>query len=157
MGMLVDLLTPLSAWHWLAVALILLGIEMAVGTFDLLWVSVAAFITAAFSAFVPGLSDDWQIQLVLFFAVSVALVALGRTVFAGLRHVANEHPTLNKRMDSLIGRRGEVAADFSSGIGRVRIGDTEWSAEGVDGANFNAGDAIIVDGTESTTVKVRAA
>lgn len=157
MSALIDLLTPLTAWHWLALALILLGVEMAVGTFDLLWVSIAAFASAAFTAFLPGLSEDWQVQLVFFFAVSVALVALGRTVFSGLRSAADEHPTLNKRMHSLIGRRGEVASDFSAGMGRVRIGDTEWSAEGAGGVDFNIGDAVIVDATEGNIVKVRAA
>ena len=60
-------------------------------------------------------------------------------------------------MNSLIGKRGQVASDFSAGMGRVRIGDTEWSAEGVDGANFVSGDAVIVDSTDGTIVKVRAA
>jgi len=42
----IDFFTPLQAWHWIGLALILLGIELALGTFDLLWISAAAFATS---------------------------------------------------------------------------------------------------------------
>ncbi len=157
MDMMTEVLLPLTAWHWLALALVLLGLEVAIGTFDLLWVSVAAFATAAFHAFLPGLAGDWKVQVLFFFAASIVLIALGRTVFSGLRRVADEHPTLNKRMHSLIGRRGTIAHDFQSGAGRVKIGDTEWSAESVDGADYASGQAVIVEETEGNSVRVRLA
>jgi len=150
-------LWPLTAWHWLAIGLLMFGIEMMTGTFDLLMVSLAAWATAAFAAFAPAAMATWQGQLVFFGIASVGLIILGRTVFAGLRGAVEEHPTLNKRMASLIGKRGLVASDFSAGQGKVKIGDTEWMAEAVDGADFAAGQTIIVESAESTVVKVRAA
>lgn len=157
MASLIELLTPFSYWHWLGIALVLLGIEAATGTFDLLWVSVAGFVTAAFTAFMPGLAGDWRVQFLFFFIASVVLIILGRTVFSGLRRVADEHPTLNKRMNSLVGQRGTVAGAFQSGLGRVKIGDTEWSAESVDGFDYAGGEAVIVDSVHGNAVKVRAA
>ena len=41
-----DILTwPPNYWHWLALALVLFSIEMMTGTWDLLWVSIAAALT----------------------------------------------------------------------------------------------------------------
>ncbi|MEO0982165.1 MAG: NfeD family protein [Pseudomonadota bacterium] len=158
MDTFVGFLTTMTPLHWVALGLVLFGVEMALGTFDLLWIAVAAFATALASAFAPFGLGDWQGQLTLFAAASVALVILGRTVFAGLRRVANFHPTLNKRMDSLIGRTGVVASDFTGGAGRVKLGDTEWGAEAIEGVGaLRAGDTVVVESTRSTTLKVRRA
>ena len=151
-----DLLLPLTVWHWLAIALILFGIEMAFGTFDLLFVSLAAFGTAAFAAFGPAPLNGWEGQLAVFAAASTGLVVLGRTVFAGMRRVVGEHPTLNRRMESLIGERAAVTRSFQAGTGRVKIGDTEWLAESVDGTNYGIGDTVTVEAHRSTKVIVKA-
>jgi len=152
-----EFLADLNMWHWLAFGLLLFGIEMMTGTFDLLMIAIAAFATAVFEQFAPGSISGWQGQLVFFGVASVALIILGRTVFAGMRQNADEHPTLNKRMNSLIGQRGTVSTTFAAGQGKVRIGDTEWLAESVDGTDIADGATIVVEGAESTTVRVRAA
>lgn len=152
-----DLLWPVTFWHWLALGLILLSIEMAVGTFDLLWVAIAAGITAIFAAIAPAGLGEWQGQLILFAIAAASLVILGRTVFASMRQNVSEHPTLNKRMSRTIGQRGIVMSDFTGGSGRVKLGDTEWSAETVDGSNPGAGTGIIVEATAGNELKVRLA
>ena len=38
--------SELTFWHWLVLGLILFGIEMMTGTFDLLMVAIAAWLTA---------------------------------------------------------------------------------------------------------------
>ena len=59
MESLMDLtLWPPTAWHWLALGLLLLTVEMMTGTWDLLWVSIAAGLTSAYAAIAPdGLAD----------------------------------------------------------------------------------------------------
>lgn len=150
-------LWPLSAWHWLAIALFLFSIEMMTGTWDLLWVSIAAAFTSAFAAFAPSSIAGWEGQLVFFTIATVCLFILGRTVFRSMRKNVEEHPTLNKRMAGTIGQHGVVAADFSGGLGRVKLGDTEWSAQSVDGGNLASGSAVIVAETEGNVLKVRPA
>ncbi len=157
MDTLTALMWPISAWHWLAIGLILLSIEMMVGTFDLLWIAIAAGITAIFAAIAPAGLSDWQGQLIFFGIAAIGLVVLGRTVFAGMREIANEHPTLNKRMRRTIGQRGVAMADFSDGSGRVRLGDTDWSAETVDGSNPLEGAAVEVAETAGNVLRVRPA
>lgn len=146
---------PLSAWHWLALGLILLCIEMVAGTFDLLWVAIAAGLTSAFTAFAPEAVTAWQGQLIFFAIASTALFFVGRTLFRNMHENIEEHPTLNKRMAGTVGKRGTVSQDFVDGQGRVKIGDTVWTASSVDGSDLKTGSGIQVEATEGNTVKVR--
>lgn len=150
-------LWPPTAWHWLAIALVLFSIEMMTGTWDLLWVSIAAAFTSAFAAFAPAGIAGWEGQLIVFAIATVILFIMGRTLFRRMREDVEEHPTLNKRMAGTLGQRGVVADDFTGGLGRVKLGDTVWSAESVDGANLASGTAVIVEATEGTVLKVRLA
>ena len=155
--MLEELFTHLTVWHWLALGLMLFGIEMMTGTFDLLMISIAAWITAAFAWLAPDSLATWQGQVLFFGAASVALFVVGRTVLSGMRKTTPEHPTLNKRMDSLVGQRGVATSDFTNaGQGRVKIGDTVWGAEIVDGSEIiHTGDVIVVEGARMNTALVR--
>jgi hypothetical protein len=72
--MLEELFTHLTVWHWLALGLMLFGIEMMTGTFDLLMISIAAWLTAAFAWLAPDSLATWQGQVLFFGAASVALV-----------------------------------------------------------------------------------
>jgi hypothetical protein len=150
-------LWPPTAWHWLALALILFSIEMMTGTWDLLWVSIAAAFTSAFAAFAPSEIAGWEGQLVFFAITTVILLMAGRTLFRSMRENVEEHPTLNKRMAGTLGQRGVVAENFSGGLGRVKLGDTVWSAQSMDGANLASGSAVIVEETDGTVLKVRSA
>ena len=152
---MLEILSNLNIWHWMIFGLVLLGIEMLTGTFDLLMISFAAFLTGFFEQFAPGDITTWQGQMIFFGVASVALFVVGRTVLSGMRATSPEHPTLNKRMNSLVGQRGQVTQAFSAGQGRVKIGDTEWLAESMDGTDFSEGVAIVVEAAESTKVRVR--
>ena len=109
-------LWPPTAWHWLALALILFSIEMMTGTWDLLWVSIAAAVTSAFAAFAPSSIAGWEGQLIFFAVATVVLFIVGRTLFKSMRESIEEHPTLNKRMAGTLGQRGVVADDFAGGL-----------------------------------------
>ncbi|NQY14086.1 MAG: NfeD family protein [Henriciella sp.] len=150
-------LWPPNAWRWLALALILFSIEMMTGTWDLLWISIAAAFTSAFAAFAPSGIAGWEGQLLFFAIATVILFIMGRTLFRRMREDVEEHPTLNKRMAGTLGQRGVVADDFSGGLGRVKLGDTVWSAQSTDGANLASGVPVIVEATEGTVLKVRPA
>lgn len=154
-----QIFSELTVWHWVALGLILFGIEMMTGTFDLLMIAIAAWSTSLFTFFGPSSMTDWQGQVLFFGAASVALFVLGRTVLSGMRKSTPEHPTLNKRMESLVGLRGVATSDFTvAGQGRVKIGDTEWGAESVEGsAPVVSGDPIVVEGARMNTALVRKA
>ena len=48
-----QMLSEITWWHWLVFALILFGVEMVTGTFDLLMASIAAGVTAIFASVAP--------------------------------------------------------------------------------------------------------
>ena len=156
METIIAYLTPFQAWHWFALALILLGFELALGTIDLLWISAAALLTALFKAVVPAPIDGIEGQLLFFALASIGLLVLGRTVFGGWRYQESDKPMLNKRMESMVGMQALVTTAFAAGTGRVKIGDTEWLAHAVEGGDFAKGETVIIKDVEATAVKVAA-
>lgn len=151
------LLNELTWWHWVALGLVLFGIEMMTGTFDLLMISIAAWLTALFAGLAPEGVAGWTGQMAVFGIAAVALVAGGR-LFLSRRGPPPEHPTLNKRMAGLVGQHGQATKDFVAGTGQVRIGDTVWGAEAVPGEPpVLAGDTVVVSATDGNTAIVRKA
>ena len=148
-------LDGLTVWHWVGLGIILLAIEVAVGTFDLLWVSVGAFLTALFAVLVPLPAGGWQGQMVFFGLAAIAFVISGRTLFKGLRRSQTSHPHLNDRLANMVGQQGEAATAFIDKRGKVKVGDTVWLAAQADAATITLGDAIVVTGSEGGVLMVR--
>jgi membrane protein implicated in regulation of membrane protease activity len=152
MDSLVSVLSQLQAWHWLALALILLVAEIATGTTHLLWPAAAAFVLAVVRLF---FAMDWAPQVALFGVLTLVLTLTGRHYVKGgwLKHGANEQ--LNDRSAQLVGQRGITEAPFEAGVGRVKVGDTVWlaRAEGALGAN----QLVEIVAAEGTTLTVKAA
>lgn len=157
MDAIVGFLSGLTVWHWLGLGIVLISIEVAVGTFDLLWVSAGAFLTGLFALIVPPPLGGWEGQLTFFGVIAIAFVISGRTLFKGLRTRSTTHPNLNDRLASMVGQRGEAFTTFDQGAGKVKIGDTVWLAKQSDDTVIVEGDAIVVTGSEAGVVKVRLA
>lgn len=157
MEALIGFLESFTVWHWLGIGIVLLTLEVAVGTFDLLWVSIGAFATALFALIVPEPLGGWQGQLTFFGVMALAFVVSGRTLFKGLRNRASTHPNLNDRVAKLIGEHGEAATDFDDGRGKVKIGDSVWLAQQTGHATIVEGDKVVVAGADGTTLKVKPA
>lgn len=153
MAGLIGFFEGLTVWHWVGLGIILMTIEVAVGTFDLLWVSVGAFLTALFALIVPVPAGGWQGQMVFFGVMAIAFVISGRTLFRGLRAGPTTHPHLNDRLAAMVGQHGEAATMFEDRRGKVKVGDTVWLAEG--DAAIHEGDRIIVTGSAKGLLKVR--
>lgn len=150
------LLSDLTVWHWVGLALILIAIEMMLGTFDLLWVSIAAAVAALFTGFAPEAWTSWTNQIIVFAVMSCILVILGRTMFADARNAKNtSHPTLNARGERMVGKRAIVAGEFSAGVGRVKFGDTEWRAEASEDHMFSVGQEVEITAASGSTVTIK--
>jgi membrane protein implicated in regulation of membrane protease activity len=154
---LIGFFEGLTVWHWVGIGIVLMTIEVAVGTFDLLWVSIGAFLTALFALVVPLPAGGWQGQMVFFGIMAIAFVISGRTLFKGLRQRTTTHPNLNDRLANMIGQRGEAATSFDGGEGKVKVGDTLWLAKQADDTVIVEGDQVIIAGADGTTLKVRLA
>jgi membrane protein implicated in regulation of membrane protease activity len=155
MDALVGFLGGLTVWHWLGLGIVLISIEVAVGTFDLLWVSAGAFLTSLFALIVPPPLGGWEGQLTFFGIVAVAFVISGRTIFKGLRTRSTSHPNLNDRFANMVGQRGEAASNFDLGRGKVKLGDTVWLAKQSDDTVIVEGDMVVVTGSAEGMITVR--
>ena len=84
-------------WYWLVLGPVLGVIEIAAPAMVCIWLAGAALGTAAISWIAPGLA--WEHQALIFAALAIAGVALGRIVFAPTRSPPT-HSSLNRRAES---------------------------------------------------------
>ncbi len=115
-----------SGWLWAIGGVLLLIAEVMAPGFFLVFIGAAAVATGLFTVlFDLGLSA----QLGLFALYSLVAVLAGRRWY-GEPDGASADPLLNDRTARLIGRSFEVVTAIDEHDGRVRVGDSEWSARG---------------------------
>ena len=135
-------------WHWLVVAALFAVIEVAVPAMVCIWLAAAALGVAAIAWLAPSLA--WEYQALIFAALAVASVALGRMAFAPTRSINNEGH-LNRRAESYVGRMFTLEGAIVDGRGRLRVDDTVWLVEGPD---LPAGTRVRVTGAANTLLRV---
>lgn len=134
----------IDAWVWWLIGAAALGIPLvltAMPEFGMLSVgAVAGAVTA-------GLGGGTVLQVVVFAAVSVALIAVVRPVAA--RHRA-QRPELATGVEALKGRTAVVLERVDASGGRIKLAGEIWSARALDTAqSFEAGrevDVVEIDG-----------
>ncbi|AYM13183.1 MULTISPECIES: NfeD family protein [Rhizobium/Agrobacterium group] len=130
--MLQRLATELGPWSWWIAGFILLAAELVAPGVFLIWIGIAALVIGALSLlFWDAAFWAWQLQLVLFAALSIAFALLGRKYF-GKNREASDEPFLNQREASLVGRTATLQEPVVEGRGRIRLDDTWWSVNGED-------------------------
>ena len=115
-------------WAWLILAAALATAEVLVPGFFLIWFALAAFATGLIALFLPV---PVAIQLVLFALFAVVSVYAGRRWFK-LNPIESADPKLNDRGARMVGAIVTVVEAIEAGGGRVKIGDSVWSAKGPD-------------------------
>jgi membrane protein implicated in regulation of membrane protease activity len=137
-------------WLWLIGGLLLLMAELIAPGVFLLFIGAAAMITGLFVLlFGLGLAPS----LALFALYTAVAVMIGRKIY-GNRAVDSPDPMLNDRSARLIGRSVAVVAPVDEHGGRVRVGDSEWSARG-DPAQ--PGELVRIVGVEGNCLRVEGA
>jgi membrane protein implicated in regulation of membrane protease activity len=130
--MLLSLVGELGPWSWWVLGLVLLAAELIVPGVFLVWIGLAAIIVGALSL---ALWEEpfwaWQLQLLLFAALAVITVVLGRR-YVYRNDKPSDQPFLNQRGASLVGRTATLHEPIAEGRGRIRLDDTFWSVMGPD-------------------------
>lgn len=139
----------LDYWHWLALGLALMALEILAPSTYLLWMGVAAMGVGALLWLMPGLMPE--MQLILFALFSILAIVLGRR-YVKKHPIKTDHPTLNVRGAQAIGRILTLDAPIINGVGRARMDDTLWRVLGPD---LSAGTRVEVIGVEGTALRVR--
>lgn len=129
--MIEQLVTELGPWNWMVLGLILLGAEVLVPGFFLIWIGIAAVIVGALSlALWDAAIWSWQIQVLVFLALSLGSAFAGRALMKRGDH--SDEPLLNQRSAQMIGKTATLQDAIVDGRGRIKIGDTTWSVAGPD-------------------------
>lgn len=114
-----------SPWWWIALSLGLGVVEMLTFTYFMLWLALAALtvgIGLAMFPSMPGIS-----QFLSFALLAILYTAMG-WVYVRRRREKDQHPSLNRRSDAMIGRQAVITEAFSAGVGWVELDGVRWRA-----------------------------
>ncbi|UIP07025.1 NfeD family protein [Erythrobacter sp. SDW2] len=134
-------------WFWAAIGLLLAAAEILLPGVYLIWLAVAALLTAVLTFVLdPGV----PLQIVNFVFLSLIIAFSARRILRDTP-IFSADPLLNKRGARLVGETAVVVQDFAGGSGRVKLGDSEWLAKGID---MKAGERVRVTGSEGAILLV---
>jgi membrane protein implicated in regulation of membrane protease activity len=150
MEFVTQLFVEIGPYHWLALAALLIAIEMVMPTQYLIWPGIAAAVVGLLT-FMVELSLPGEIGV--FAVLSAILVGLSHHYFP--KGTSDAKSSLNQRTDQMVGKTAVVAEGFQNGQGSVTVGDTRWVAQSVDGADYAEGTRVSVISAESTLLTVK--
>jgi membrane protein implicated in regulation of membrane protease activity len=135
-------------WVWLIGGVMLLIAELIAPGFFLVFIGAAAIATGVAALLLP-------LSLALQFAIFAVLAFLtarigGRRAYS-MRYDHSPDPFLNDRARRLLGRVVVATQPVDADGGRVKVGDSEWSARGGPAA---PGDRVRVVDFEGNCLKV---
>jgi len=147
--MILNVLNELGPWNWMLLGFVLLALEIVVPGVFLLWIGIAAIVTGALSLQLWDLTFwSWQVQVIVFLALSVAAVMIGKRWSDRQSAASTDEPLLNQRAQQLVGRTAVLESAIQEGRGRIRLDDTIWRVSGPDLAAGSRVKIIAAQGTE---------
>ncbi len=142
-------------WLWAILGVILLSVEMAVGTFDIFWFGLAALCVAIAMWLFPNMAIAGQ------FALFAALSFISLSIWRSHYKKNEKHHRVGQSQGQEIGRIGVIIADcgptqrgkiqFTQGL----MGDREWTA--VSDEDMSEGAQAEVVAVEGNTLRVKPA
>jgi len=141
-------------WYWVLAGFILIGLELVIPSFTIIWFGLGALLVGILVAVSPSL-PDW-LQVLLWALASVAFTVMW---FKYLKPKGDRtHAGLSK--EGIIGETGIIikGTPDSYAKGRIRfrisiLGADEWACFAEE--PLNVGDTVIVEDIEGQILKVR--
>jgi inner membrane protein len=134
-------------WLWLIAAAVLGITELLVPGVYLIWIGLAALITGVLTLLLPL---PVAAQFLLFAIMAFAAVYFGRRYLVQ-NPITSSDPKLNDRGARLVGSIVTAVEPVDALQGRVKVGDSVWSARGSDAA---IGDRLRVTGADGNVLTV---
>ena len=129
-------------WAWILSGLVLLGLELALGTFYLVFLGLAAIVVGLLAMF--GASGPLWLEWLLFIGFSAGLVLLLRKPLLGKFKIQSDPGDV----DTLVGAAAVVIDGIPPmGIGKVEMRGTVWTAH-------NAGTTALAPGQRCRVQRV---
>ncbi len=152
MEALEGLLGDVEFWHWWAFAVAMIAIEVVAPSTFLLWPAISAAVIGLVLLIDPDIAVRHQI---LAFAVLAVATRVAWQVWLKRHPMVSDRPNLNLRAQQYVGRRFTVVSDFVNGRGRIKVGDSQWSAEADANLEILTGQSVEVEAAEGTILRVR--
>jgi inner membrane protein len=115
------------AWLWLIGGVLLLIAELIAPGYFLIFIGAAGIATGLLGVL---LGLPLSLQLAVFAILAFLSVRVGGRRFYASRYDYSSDPLLNDRAGRLLGKVVTVVQPVDANGGRVRVGDSEWSARG---------------------------
>ncbi|MEU2284331.1 NfeD family protein [Streptomyces sp. NPDC013178] len=142
-------MNDIDAWVWWLVGAAALGIPLVVTAMPEFGMLAVGAVAAAVAA---GLGLGTVAQVLIFVAVSVALIAVVRPIAA--RHSA-QRPQLVTGVDALKGKQAVVLERVDGTGGRIKLAGEVWSARALDtDRTYDVGQEVDVVEIEGATAIV---
>lgn len=146
---IINFLAANGPWSWIIAGLLLLGLELVVSGFFLVWLGIAGILTGLITFAQPL---PWAWQWLIFGALSLISILVW-TSFSRRRRASSGEPELNRRTDRYIGHEAVLDRPIVDGYGRLALGDTIWRIAGPD---LPVGQRIRIVGADGAVLRVEA-
>jgi hypothetical protein len=137
---------------WWIVALMLIGGEVILPGYFMLWIGIAAAAMGIVLLLVPDMGPLAQAIVFAAFAF-VSCFAYWKLVRPRLDRIPAGNERLNRRGEQLIGQRYVLCEAILNGRGKAKVGDGTWLVAGPD---LPLGATVEVVGIDGTTLRVKA-
>ncbi|TXZ76587.1 NfeD family protein [Vibrio mimicus] len=122
---MIELLSQLNFWHWLAFGLILLAAELLGTAGYFLWLGLSALLVGVLLTVMP---IGWQLQWLAFASFSLVTTWLWWRRQFNQDKKQDAERDLNQKDKQLIGRVIQITEDTPAGEFQISLGDTRWTA-----------------------------
>lgn len=137
---------------WWILALLLIGGEVLLPGYFMLWIGLAAAVMGVLLWLLPGMS--LLVQAIVFAALAIAACVLyARKLRGRIERSEPGSERLNRRAEQMIGQRYVLTEAIVNGRGKAGVGDGQWL---VAGPELPAGTPVEVVAVSGTTLQVRA-
>lgn len=137
---------------WWILALLLIGGELLLPGYFLLWIGIAAAAMGLVMLALPGLAAMTQAVLFAVLALAACLI-YARWLRPSLQRREPGSELLNRRAEQMIGQRYVLIEPIVNGRGKAAVGDGQWLVSGND---LPVGTTVEVMAVDGTTLQVRA-
>jgi membrane protein implicated in regulation of membrane protease activity len=135
-------------WLWLIGGVVLLIAELIAPGFFLVFIGGAAIATGIASLLLP---ISLPLQFAIFTVIAFLAARVGGRRAYSMRYDYTTDPFLNDRTKRLLGQVVIASQPIDADGGRVRVGDSEWSARG---GPAGVGDRVRIVDVDGNCLKV---
>jgi membrane protein implicated in regulation of membrane protease activity len=148
---LIEWLAQFNYWHWLALGLALLAVELLGTAGYFLWLGLSALLVGLIMLLIPM---GWQLQWMAFASFVLLTTWLWwRRQFKSDRY-DDAQRSLNQKEKQLIGRRLLLTEPVKAQVvTRLQLGDSTWSA--ISDQDIAAESMVEVIGLDGITLKIK--